>query len=87
MAAVLAGAPLQDDSLVYGRKDYSYAEPTTEGQGGLTGALAGLVSYFSGQTAVNDCGLDLGWSNPNASAIPGGVNNLQTCSGAAAAGK
>ncbi|KAK9789217.1 hypothetical protein WJX73_008956 [Symbiochloris irregularis] len=30
----LVGAPLFDDGRVYGRKDYTYMEPTLEGQGG-----------------------------------------------------
>ena len=45
----LYGAPLPDDSLVFGRYDFTYAEPTTDGNGGLTGALAGLAEYFDGQ--------------------------------------
>jgi hypothetical protein len=69
----LYGAPLQDDSIVSGRKDYTYTEPTTEGQGGITGALAGLVQYFSaGISPVTDCNLDLGWGHPNATVAPKG---------------
>lgn len=62
----LFAAPARDDSLVASRRDYTYAEPTTEGQGGFTGAVAGLASYYTSSAPINLCSLDLGWSHPNA---------------------
>lgn len=62
----LFGAPLADDGLVTRRRDYTYAEPTTEGQGGISGGLAALVEYYDKMKKQDDCGLDLGWDHPNA---------------------
>jgi len=76
----LYGAPLLDDSIVVGRKDYSYAEPTTDGVSGLSGALAGLAQYYqNNQGAQSDCGLDFGWTHPNARAGPRSINNTRIC--------
>lgn len=62
----LFGAPLADDGLVTTRRDYTYTEPTTEGQGGITGSLAALAEYYDGMSPQDDCQLDLGFSHPNA---------------------
>lgn len=62
----LFGAPLADDGLITTRRDYTYSEPTTEGQGGITGSLAALAEYYDGMTPQNDCQLDLGFNHPNA---------------------
>jgi hypothetical protein len=75
----MLGAPLMDDSLVVGRKDYTYTEPTTDGNGGITGALAALVQYYGITTQQNDCGLDLGWTYINATRTAKSVNNTAVC--------
>jgi hypothetical protein len=76
----LYGAPLGDDSIVVGRKDYSYAEPTTDGNAAVTGAFAALAEYFgSKQGAQNDCGLDLGWTAPSAKLNSRSINNTRIC--------
>jgi hypothetical protein len=62
----LFAAPARDDSLVSSRRDYTYAEPTTEGAGGFTGAVAALASYYTTSAPIDVCSLDLGWSHPNA---------------------
>lgn len=62
----LFAAPARDDSLVASRRDYTYAEPTTEGAGGFTGAVAALASYYTTSAPIDVCSLDLGWSHPNA---------------------
>jgi len=43
-----------------------YAEPTTEGAGGFTAAVAALASYYTASAPIDLCSLDLGWSHPNA---------------------
>jgi hypothetical protein len=76
----LYGAPLQDDGVVWGRKDYSYTEPTADGNAAVTGAYAALAEYYSNkQGKQNDCGLNLGWSHPGARATKKSVNNIKAC--------
>lgn len=83
----LYASVLQDDSIPAGRKDYTYTEQTTDGQTSFVNALAALAGYYSNnQTAGNDCGLDLGWTHPNATVIRGvSVNNTAVCTGGAPA--
>lgn len=51
----LYGAPLKNDGLpAFTRKDYTYAESTTDGISGITGALAGLGEYFTTNQARCD---------------------------------
>jgi hypothetical protein len=46
----------------------------------VTGAYAALAEYFTTkQTKQNDCGLNLGWSHPNARATRKSVNNIKNC--------
>jgi hypothetical protein len=78
----LFAAPLRDDSLVVGRRDYTYAEPTVEGQGGFQGAVAGLAAYYSSTAPFSKCSLDLGWGHPNATTTnPKAVINTAGCPG------
>ncbi|KAK9819681.1 hypothetical protein WJX72_001055 [[Myrmecia] bisecta] len=82
----LFAAPTLSSELILARKDYTYAEATTDGSTCFAGALAGLASYFTNnQTAINDCQLDLGWTHPNATMTPKSVNNTAGCSGLQAA--
>ncbi|KAK9830768.1 hypothetical protein WJX74_006277 [Apatococcus lobatus] len=83
----LYASVLQDDSIPVGRKDYTYTEQTTDGQTSFVNALAALAGYYSNnQTASNDCGLDLGWTHPNATIIQGvSVNNTAICAAGAPA--
>lgn len=62
----LFAAPSRDDGLVASRRDYTYAEPTIEGQGGFTGAVAALASYYTTSKPIDLCSLDLGWRHQNA---------------------
>lgn len=62
----LFGAPMGDDALMTNRRDFTYTEPTTEGQGGITGCLAALAEFYEGMGPQNDCDLDLGWGHPAA---------------------
>lgn len=63
----LFGAPLFDDGMVTFRKDYSYTEGTTEGQGGFMTGAAALSDYYKDKMKKqDDCDLDLGWDHPNA---------------------
>mmetsp|Transcript_6836 Transcript_6836/g.19716 ORF Transcript_6836/g.19716 Transcript_6836/m.19716 type:complete len:804 (+) Transcript_6836:5446-7857(+) len=79
----LYGAPLKNDGLpAFTRKDYTYAESTTDGISGITGALAGLGEYFTtNQGPQDDCGLDLGWTHPNATVLEKSINNTAVCLG------
>ena len=56
--------PKQDDSFVDNRSDYEWTEVTGDYNAGVTSALAGMVDYWGG-TPATDCGLNLGWNNPN----------------------
>lgn len=47
----------------------AYTEVAIDYNAGYTGALARLAGYFADQQPFSDCGLDLGWSHPNASAV------------------
>lgn len=51
-----------------------------DGNAAVTGAYAALAEYYSNkQTKQNDCGLNLGWSHPNARATRKSVNNVKNC--------
>ena len=53
----------------------------TDGQGGITGALAALASFYThNQKTETDCGLDFGWNRSNAPRTnPKAVNNIANC--------
>ena len=56
-----------------------------DGTSGITGALAALTQYFSTSpnvTPQTDCGLDLGWTHPNATNSAKSINNTAVCLGA-----
>ena len=56
-----------------------------DGTSGITGALAALTQFFATSPAVTaqtDCGLDLGWTHPNATNSAKSVNNTAVCLGA-----
>ena len=55
-------------------------EPTTEGQGGFTGAVAGLAAYYTGTAPINLCSLDLGFSHPNATVDATAIVSILGCS-------
>ena len=56
----------------------AYTEVAIDYNGGYTGALARLVDYFQDQQPFSDCGLDLGWSHPNATAVRAGSGKLRS---------
>ncbi|RUS30504.1 Six-hairpin glycosidase-like protein [Jimgerdemannia flammicorona] len=68
----LVGGPAADDSYYDDRKNYEFTEVTQDYNAGFTGALAGLIDFYGTQNfrSFSDCGLDLGWSHPNASNPP-----------------
>jgi hypothetical protein len=52
-----------------------------DGQGGITGALAALSTYFThNQKHETDCGYNFGWNFANAPrSNPKAVNNIAAC--------
>ncbi|KAI8914725.1 family 9 glycoside hydrolase [Powellomyces hirtus] len=64
----LVGGPEDTDEYVDNRKDYVYTEVTQDYNAAFTGALAGLVDFYGPTNfkPASDCGLDLGWTHPNA---------------------
>ncbi|RUS15846.1 Six-hairpin glycosidase-like protein [Endogone sp. FLAS-F59071] len=68
----LEGGPSLDDSYYDDRTNYVYTEVTQDYNAAFTGALAGIIDYYGIQNfePFTDCGLDLGWSHPNASKPP-----------------
>ena len=54
---------------------------SADGQGGITGALAALASFYThNQKTETDCGLDFGWNRSNAPKTnPKAVNNIANC--------
>ncbi|SAM08307.1 hypothetical protein [Absidia glauca] len=66
------GGPSVDDSWYDDRSNYEYSEVTQDYNSAWTGAIAGLIDYYGVDKfePYTDCGLDLGWSHPNASAPP-----------------
>ncbi|KAJ3038017.1 hypothetical protein HDV00_001061 [Rhizophlyctis rosea] len=64
----LVGGPNADDTYVDNREDYVYTEVTQDYNAAFSGALAGLIDYYGTANfqRASDCGLDLGWSHPNA---------------------
>lgn len=65
----LVGGPKDDDTYVDNRQDYEWTEVTQDYNSGLVGALAAMIDIYTPAkfTPATDCGLDLGWSHPNAS--------------------
>lgn len=61
-----------DDTWHDDRSNYEYSEVTQDYNAAWTGAIAGLIDYYGVDKfePYTDCGLDLGWSHPNASAPP-----------------
>ena len=58
----------------------AYTEVAIDYNAGYTGALARLAGYFADQQPFSDCGLDLGWSHPNASVVrPLGLRPVDVC--------
>lgn len=54
-----------------------------DGVTGITGALAALGEFFTtNQGRQTDCGLDLGWTHPNATVTAKSINNTAECNGA-----
>lgn len=66
------GGPNVDDTWHDDRSNYEYSEVTQDYNAAWTGAIAGLIDYYGVDKfePYTDCGLDLGWSHPNASAPP-----------------
>jgi hypothetical protein len=66
------GGPNIDDTYHDDRSNYEYSEVTQDYNAAWTGAIAGLVDFygFDKFEPYTDCGLDLGWTHPNASAQP-----------------
>jgi Glycosyl hydrolase family 9 len=66
------GGPNIDDTYHDDRTNYEYSEVTQDYNAAWTGAIAGLIDYygFDKFEPYTDCGLDLGWTHPNASAQP-----------------
>ncbi|KAI7867723.1 Six-hairpin glycosidase-like protein [Spinellus fusiger] len=66
------GGPNIDDSWHDDRTNYEYSEVTQDYNAAWTGAIAGLIDYYGHDMfePYTDCGLDLGWSHPNASSPP-----------------
>jgi hypothetical protein len=68
----VVGGPRLDDGFVDNREDYEWTEVTQDYNAGFTGALAALIDMYSPDkfSPASDCGLDLGWSHPNAGTQP-----------------
>jgi hypothetical protein len=66
------GGPNIDDTYHDDRTNYEYSEVTQDYNAAWTGAVAGLIDYYGWDKfePYTDCGLDLGWTHPNASAQP-----------------
>ena len=47
----------------------AYNEVAIDYNAAFTGALARLVDYYADVTPASDCGLELGWSHPNATQV------------------
>ncbi|KAG8974973.1 hypothetical protein FRC05_006650 [Tulasnella sp. 425] len=79
----LEGGPAWDDTFKDNRANYEYTEVTQDYNAAFTGLNAALIDYYgkSNFKAFTDCGLDLGWSHPNASNFPNWGDNdcYHTC--------
>ncbi|GAA5806672.1 hypothetical protein MFLAVUS_000020 [Mucor flavus] len=66
------GGPNIDDTWYDDRSNYEYSEVTQDYNSAWSGAIAGLIDFYGSSNfePYTDCGLDLGWSHPNASAPP-----------------
>ncbi|KAJ3023150.1 hypothetical protein HKX48_004091 [Thoreauomyces humboldtii] len=64
----LVGGPLNTDQYVDNRHDYTFTEVTQDYNAAFSGLAAGLIDHYGAANfkAASDCGLDLGWGNPNA---------------------
>ncbi|KAG9047540.1 hypothetical protein FS837_002064 [Tulasnella sp. UAMH 9824] len=79
----LVGGPSWDDSFVDNRARYEFTEVTQDYNAAFTGLNAAFIDYYgkSNFKAFTDCGLDLGWSHPNATNPPNWPDNdcYHTC--------
>ncbi|KDN50952.1 hypothetical protein RSAG8_00581, partial [Rhizoctonia solani AG-8 WAC10335] len=68
----LEGGPAWDDTFKDDRSSYEYTEVTQDYNAAFTGLNAAMIEYYGGSNfkAFSDCGLDLGWSHPNATNPP-----------------
>ncbi|KAG2172253.1 hypothetical protein INT43_004794 [Umbelopsis isabellina] len=66
------GGPNIDDTYHDDRANYEYSEVTQDYNAAWTGAVAALIDYYGLEKfePYTDCGLDLGWTHPNASTPP-----------------
>ncbi|KAI9100694.1 family 9 glycoside hydrolase [Phlyctochytrium arcticum] len=64
----LVGGPTNTDTYIDNRQSYEFTEVTQDYNAAFTGALAGLVHFYSPAKfkSASDCTLDLGWTHPNA---------------------
>ncbi|QRV78636.1 endoglucanase [Ceratobasidium sp. AG-Ba] len=64
----------KDDRSAYDLLIYSTLQVTQDYNAAFTGLNAGMIEYYTSTggsfKAFSDCGLDLGWSHPNASSPP-----------------
>jgi hypothetical protein len=69
--AIVSG-PDKSDHYQDDHQLYQYSESTQDSSAGIIGLLAGLIDWYgeSNFKAFSDCTLDLGWTQPNASAKP-----------------
>lgn len=79
----LEGGPAWDDTFADNRARYEFTEVTQDYNAAFTGLNAAFIDYYgkSNFKAFTDCGLDLGWSHPNASNFPNWGDNdcYHTC--------
>ncbi|KAF8607613.1 Six-hairpin glycosidase [Ceratobasidium sp. AG-I] len=68
----LEGGPAWDDTFKDDRSSYEYTEVTQDYNSAFTGLNAAMIEYYGASNfkAFSDCGLDLGWSHPNATNPP-----------------
>ncbi|KDN50953.1 hypothetical protein RSAG8_00582, partial [Rhizoctonia solani AG-8 WAC10335] len=79
----LEGGPAWNDTFKDDRSAYEYTEVTQDYNAAFTGLNAAMIDFYghSKFKAFTDCGLDLGWSHPNASNPPQWPDNdcYHTC--------
>ncbi|KAG8956487.1 hypothetical protein FRC00_004866 [Tulasnella sp. 408] len=79
----LEGGPAWDDTFADNRARYEFTEVTQDYNAAFTGLNAAFIDYYgkSNFKAFSDCGLDLGWSHPNATNPPNWGDNdcYHTC--------
>ncbi|GAB1520078.1 hypothetical protein RhiTH_003151 [Rhizoctonia solani] len=70
----LEGGPAWDDTFKDDRSSYEYTDKslTQDYNAAFTGLNAAMIEYYGASNfkAFSDCGLDLGWSHPNATNPP-----------------